>query len=151
MKPAGDFEWVREFDKLFFIFALGIDGLLDSGGWVLGRVVFNSTDSQATLSLASQIQKENSIDSLITVFKFFFAKMLLKPRFCKQHHKDLEQNPLAQTSMAYRSTSQPLDFIVNFNGKYLLILWSCHSISITFFGRIRINGDVRLQLCVNNV
>ena len=56
MKPTGDFEWVREFGKLFFTFALGIDGLNDSGGWVLGRGAFNSTDCQATLSLASQIQ-----------------------------------------------------------------------------------------------
>ena len=27
MKPKGDFEWVGEFDKLLFIFILGIDGL----------------------------------------------------------------------------------------------------------------------------
>ena len=32
MKPTGDFEQVREFGKLFFIFALGIDGLLGPGG-----------------------------------------------------------------------------------------------------------------------
>ena len=71
------------------------------------------------MSLASLIEKEDSIDDLLTVFKGFFAKML-KPRFRKQHSKDLEQNPLALTSMAYRSTSQPLEFIADFNnGKYL--------------------------------
>ena len=85
----------------------------------MGRGAFNSTDCQATLSLASQIQNEDSTDSLHTVFKVFLAKMLLKPRFHKQHNKDLEQNPLAPTLMAYRSTSQPLDFIADFNGKYL--------------------------------
>ena len=97
----------------------------------------------STLSLASQIQKEDFIDSLLTVFKVFFAMMLLKPRFRKQNNKDLEQNALGPTSMAYSSTSQPLEFIVDFHGKYLLILWLCHfsifsskgqanSISITF-------------------
>ena len=77
------------------------------------------------LFLASQIQKEDSIVSLITVFQDFLTKMLLKPWFHKQHNKDLEQNHLASTSMAYRPTSQPLDFIAHFNGKYLLTLWSC--------------------------
>ena len=147
MKPTGDFGRVREFGKLFFIFALGIDGLNDSGGWVLGRGAFNSTDCQATLSLANQIQKEDSIDILLTVFKVFLAKMLLKPRFRKQHNKGLEQDPLAPTSMVYRSTSQPLYFIADFNGKYLLILWSCYfsifssqgqinSIIITFLAKL---------------
>ena len=86
---------------------------------------------------------------LLTVFQVFFGKMLLKPRFCKQHNKDLEQNPLAPTSTAYTSTSQTLKFIADFNGKYLLILWSCHfsifssqgqvnSVTITFFCWIRI-------------
>ena len=116
MKPTGDFERVGEFGKLIFILALGIDGLLDSGGAVLVRGKFNSTDCQTTLSLASQIQKEDSIDSLLTVFKVFFAKMLLRLRLRKQHIRDLEQNPLAPTSMAYRSTPQPLDFIADFNG-----------------------------------
>ena len=78
MKPTGDFEWVREFGKLFFIFALGIGGLLDSGGRVLGRAAFNSTEYQATLSLASQIEKEDSIDSLLTAFKGFFCKAVIE-------------------------------------------------------------------------
>ena len=84
----------------------------------MGRGAFNSTDWQATLSLPSQIQNEDSIDSLLTVLKVFFAKMLLKARFCKQHNKNLEQNLQAPTYMACRSTSQPLDFIADFSGKY---------------------------------
>ena len=69
--------------------------------------------------------------------------MFLKPRFHKQFNTDLEQNSLAPTSLTYRSISQALDFISDFNGQYLLILWSCNfsifslqgqvnSISITF-------------------
>ena len=74
MKATGDFEQVREFGKLFFIFALGIEGLLDSGGWVLVRGELISTDCQVTLSFARQIQKKDSIDSLLSVFKFFFCQ-----------------------------------------------------------------------------
>ena len=117
MKPTGDFEIEEEFAKLIFILGLGIDGLLDSGQVVLLRGKFNSTDCQTTLPLTSLTQNEDSIDSLLTSFKVVFAKMLLKPIFHKQRNKDLEQNPLAPTLMAYRSTSQPLDFIAEFNGK----------------------------------
>ena len=67
MKPTGDFEGVGEFLKLFFIFALSINGLSDSGGGggVLVKVEFSST--------ASQIQKEDAIDNLLTVFQGFFC------------------------------------------------------------------------------
>ena len=100
MKPASDFEGVREFCKLFFTLGVSINGLLDSGGGVLVKGEFNSADSQTTFSLASQIQKEDSINNLFTVF-FFFTKML-KPRIHKQQNKYLKQNPLAPTFMAYR-------------------------------------------------
>ena len=83
MKPASDFEGVREFCKLFFTLGVSINGLLDSGGGVLVKGEFNSADSQTTFSLASQIQKEDSINNLLTVFFFFFTKML-KPRIHKQ-------------------------------------------------------------------
>ena len=52
MKPTRDFEGVGEFCKLFFILVLNIDGLLNSGGGVMVRGEFNSTDCQAILSLA---------------------------------------------------------------------------------------------------
>ena len=72
---------------------------------------------------------------------------MLKPRFCKQHKKNLEQYPLAPFLMAYISTSQPLEFIADINGKHLLILCSYHfsifssqeqvnSISITFLAEL---------------
>ena len=73
MKPTGDFEGVGEFGKLFFILALGIDGLLYSRGAVLLKGEFNSTDCQTTLPLVSKMQKENSMDSLLTILKGFFC------------------------------------------------------------------------------
>ena len=159
MKSTGDFDGVGEFFRLFFILAWSIIGLLHSGGGVLVRGKFNSTDHQTMLSLTSQIQKEDSIHNLLTVFNVFYAKISLKYRFCKQHNKDLEQNPLTSTWMAYRPTSQPLEFIVDFNGKYILMLWSCHFFKLTsqgqvkyhLFGWIRINGDVRSYFCVNYI
>ena len=44
METTGDFDRVREFDKLLFILGLGINGLLDSRGVVLTIGEFNSTD-----------------------------------------------------------------------------------------------------------
>ena len=110
MKPTGGFEGAGEFLKLFFIFALRINALLDSGGEVFGRQDFNSADCHTILSLASQIQKEDSVDNLLF---FFFCRNL---GYANNTNKDLEQNPLAPTLMAYRSTSQPLEFIADFNG-----------------------------------
>ena len=72
MKPTGDFDGVGEFFKLFFILALSINELLDSGILVIGE--FNSTDSHTMLSLASQIQKEDSIVNLLTVFKVYLLR-----------------------------------------------------------------------------
>ena len=40
---------------------------------MLGRGALNSTDSQATLALASQIEKEDLIYSLLTVLKVFLC------------------------------------------------------------------------------
>ena len=112
MKPTGGFEGAGEFFKLFFIFALSINALLDSGGEVFGRQDFNSADCHTILSLASQIQKEDSIANLL-IFFFFFCRNLGS---ANNTNKDLEQNPLAPTLMAYRSTSQPLEFVADFNG-----------------------------------
>ena len=112
MKPTGGFEGAGEFFKLFFIFAFSINALLDSGGEVFGRQDFNSADCHTILSLASQIQKEDSIANLL-IFFFFFCRNLGS---ANNTNKDLEQNPLAPTLMAYRSTSQPLEFVADFNG-----------------------------------
>ena len=73
MKPTCDFEGVGEVFKLFFILALSINGLLDSGGVALVKE-FISADCHTTLSLASQIQKEDSIGNFVTAFKVFLLR-----------------------------------------------------------------------------
>ena len=47
---------------------------------------------------------------------------MLKPSFLKEHKTDIEQYPLAPTSTAKSFTHQPLDSIIVFKAKYLLIL-----------------------------
>ena len=99
---------------------------------------------QSLLFLASQIQKEHSMEDLLNFLMLFLIRVLLKPSFLRQHKTDLEQYPLAPTSTAKSSTDHPLDSIVVFKAKYLLILVLCHdsmfssqghvnSMSITFF------------------
>ena len=76
--------------------------------------------------LASQIQKEHSIEDLLNFLIVFLISLLLKPSLLKQHKTDLEQYPVAPTSTVKSSTHQPLDSIIVFKGKYLLILVPCH-------------------------
>ena len=77
------------------------------------------------LFLDSQIQNEHSIQDLLHFLIVFLVRVLLKPSFLKQHKTDLEQYPLAPTSTAKSSTHQPLDSMVVFKAKYLLILLLC--------------------------
>ena len=77
------------------------------------------------LYLGSQIQKEHFIEDLIKFLIVLLISLLLKPSFLKQHKTDLEQYPLAPTSTAKSSTHQPLDSLIAFKAKYLLILVSC--------------------------
>ena len=76
---------------------------------------------QSLLFLASQIQNEHSIEDLLNFLIVFLIRVLLKPSFLKQHKTDLEQYPLAPTIIAKRSTYQPLDSMIVFRAKYLLI------------------------------
>ena len=80
---------------------------------------------QSLLFLASQIQNEHSIEDLLNFLIVFLIRVLLKPSFLKQHKTDLEQYPLAPTSTAKSSTHQPLDSMIAFKAKYLLILVLC--------------------------
>ena len=80
---------------------------------------------QSLLFLASQIRKEHSIEDLLNFLIVFLMSLLLKPNFLKQHKTDLEQYPLAPTSTAKSSTHQPLDSMIAFKAKYLLILVPC--------------------------
>ena len=104
------------------------------------------------LILASQIQKGDSMDDLLNVLTLFLIRPLLKPSFLRQHNTDSEQYRLAPTSTAKSSTDRPLDYIVVFKARYLLILVMCddsmfssqgHVNSITFlktFEKIVISG-----------
>ena len=74
-----------------------------------------------SLFLASQIQKDHSIEDLLNFLIVFLIRVLLKPIFLKQHKIDLEQYPLAPTSAAKSSTHQQLDSMITFKVKYLLI------------------------------
>ena len=80
---------------------------------------------QSLLFLASQIQNEHSIEDLLNFLIVFLIRALLKPSFLKQHKTDLEQYPLAPSSTSKSSTHQPLDSIIVFKAKYLLILVLC--------------------------
>ena len=80
---------------------------------------------QSLLFLTSQIQNEHSMEDLLKVLTVFLIRALLKPSFLKQHKGDLEQYPLAPTSNAKTSIHQPLDSMIVFKAKYLLILVLC--------------------------
>ena len=85
--------------------------------------------------LASQIQKEHSIEDLLKFLIVFLISLLLKPGFLKQHETDLDQYPLAPTSTVKSSTHRPLDSVIVFKAKYLLILVPCQDSTFSSEGR----------------
>ena len=87
------------------------------------------------LFLPSQIIKEHSMDDLLKSF-VFLIRILLKPSFLRQHKADLVQYPLTPTSTAKSSTDHPLDSIVVFKSKYLLILVLCHDCMFSSQGHV---------------
>ena len=65
------------------------------------------------LFLASQIQKEHSMDDLLKFLMLLLIRVLLRPSFLRQHKTDLEQYPpLAPTSTAKRFTDHPLELFL---------------------------------------
>ena len=80
---------------------------------------------QSLLFLATPIQTEHSIEELLIFKIVFLIRALLKLSFLKQDKTDLENYPLAPTSTAKSSTHQPLDSMIVFKVKYLLILVLC--------------------------
>ena len=108
------------------------------------------------LFLASQIQKEHSMEDLLNFLMFFLIRVLLKPSFLRQHKTDLEHYPLAPTSTAKSSTDHPPGSMMNKDnksaswndnldlkvwwckGKYLLILVLCHD--SMFFSQGHVNS-----------
>ena len=121
MKPTGQIELAFETGLVFcFRYGLG-DGELQVSfreSLTLSLVV----GVQSLLFLASQIQKEHSMEDLLNFLMLFLIRVLLKPSFLRQHKTDLEQYPLALTSIAKCSTDHPLDSIVAFKAKYLILI-----------------------------
>ena len=135
MKPTGRIELAFE-TGLIFCFGYGIgDGELQDSfreSLTLRLVV----EVHSLLFLASQIQKEHSMDDLLKFLMLFLIRVLLKPSFLRQHKTDLQQYPLAPTSTAKSSTDHPLDSIVVFKAKYLLILVLCHDSMFSSQGHV---------------
>ena len=135
MKPVGRIEFGFE-TGLIFCFGYGIgDGELQDSfreSLTLRLVV----EVHSLLFLASQIQKEHSMDNLLKFLMLFLIRVLLKPSFLRQHKAELEQYPLAPTSTAKSSTDHPLDSIVAFKAKYLLILVLCHDSMFSSQGHV---------------
>ena len=135
MKPTGRIELAFE-TGLIFCFGYGIgDGELQDSlreSLTLKLVV----EVHSLLFLASQIQKGHSMDDLLKFLMLFLIRVLLKPSFLRQHKTDLEQYPLALASTAKSSTDHPLDSIVAFKAKYLLILVLRHDSMFSSQGHV---------------
>ena len=135
MKPTGQIELAFE-TGLIFCFGYGIgDGELQDSfreSLTLRLLV----EVHSLLFLASQIQKEHSMDDLLKFLILFLIRVLLKPSYLRQHKTELEQYPLALTSTAKSSTDHPLDSIVAFKAKYLLILVLCHDFMFSSQGHV---------------
>ena len=111
MKPTGQIELAFGTGLMFCLgYGLGDRELQDSfrESLTLRLVV----EVHSLFFLASQIQKEHSMDDLLKFLMLFLIRILLKPSFLRQHKTDLEQYPLAPTSTAKSSTDHPLDSIV---------------------------------------
>ena len=86
--------------------------------------------------LTSKIQKEHSIEHLLSYFIVLLMMQFMRPKLLKQHKTDPERYPLAPISTANRSTLQPLFSITFFSGKYLLTLVLCHSSMFSSHGQV---------------
>ena len=103
------------------------------------------------LFLASQIQKQDSMEDLLNFLMLFLIRVLLKPSFLRQHTTDLEQYPLAPTSTSKSSSDPPLDSIVVFKAKYLLILVLCHDSMFSSQGHVNSTSITFLRALENIV
>ena len=90
----------------------------------------------ALLFLASQLQKEHSIEYLLICFIVVLMVRFLKPKLLKQHKTDLEQYTLVPTSTGNRPTLQPLFSITLFSGKDLLTLTLCQASRFSSRGHV---------------
>ena len=105
------------------------------------QVSFEGSLKLELLYLASQLQNEHSIEDFLNFLIVFVIRGLLKPSFLKQHKTYLEQYALAPTSTAKSFTHQPLDSMIVFNTKYLLILVLCQDSIFSSQGHV---GSIRI-------
>ena len=119
IKPTGGGELVFE-EFALGRFDVGFWWTSGSSGVFKERSIY--LVDHALLFLASQIQKEHSIEHLLICFIVVLMVQFFVPKLLKQYITDLEQYPLAPTSTANRSSFQPLFSITLFRGVYLLIL-----------------------------
>ena len=121
MKPTGLIELAFQTSLVFsFRYGLGDTELQVSFRESLTLSLVRGVHS--LLFLASQIQNKHSMEDLLNFLMLFLIRVLLKPSFLRQHKIDLEQYPLAPTLTPKSSTDHPLDSILVFKTKYLLIL-----------------------------
>ena len=95
-----------------------------------------SLEDQALLFLASQMQKEHSLEHLLVCFAVLSMVQFLRPQLIKQHKTDLEQHTIAPTSTANRSKLQPFFSIAPFSGIYLLTLVLCQASMFSSYGQV---------------
>ena len=86
------------------------------------------------LLLASQIEKEHSIEDLLNFLIVFLISLLLKPNFLQQHKADLEQYPLAPTSTIQSCTFFSVPF-KNSSG-WMLSLWEILFVKLLMSGKV---------------
>ena len=137
IKPTGRGGWgfkefVLEVDEWGFWWTSGSSGVF--------RERSISLEDHALLFLASQIQKEHSIEHLLSCFIVVLMVWFLKPKLLKQHKIDPEQYPVAPTSTANKSTFQPLFSITLFRGTYLVILPLCQASMFSSHGQVSYNA-----------
>ena len=135
MKPTGQIELAFE-SGLMFCFGYGLGGGEFQDTFRECLTLRLVVEVHYLLFLASQMQKEHSMDDLLKFVMLFLIRVLLKPSFLRQHKTYFEQYPLAPTSTAKTSTEHPLDPIVVFKAKYLLILVLCHDSMFSSQGHV---------------
>ena len=135
MNPAGQTELAFQ-TGLMFYFRYGLE---DGGLQVSFRGSLNLSlvvEVHSLTFLASQIQKEHLMEDLLNFLMLFLIIVLLKPSLMRKNKTDLEQYPLAPTSTAKSFTDHPLDSIVVFKAKYLLILVLHHDFMFSSQGHV---------------
>ena len=75
----------------------------------------------------------------------FWTILLLKPSLLRQIGNDLEEYPRAPTSIANRSTTQPLFSMTLARGGYLFNFWECQFSIFPLQGQINSSRTTRFE------